>query len=285
MVGEPRGRRCGVPPSSSSARTSRPLVALLKCETTLRGAADLVQHPHRDHPGGPGRGRPPERGVRRGAQVDHQAATGGLADASRRAACPSTSTPCRCRAATRRRTAGRRGSGRRAQQPEQPRRDREPGGRPASAPGRPARRGPAPRRARRCRPRRPARSAPARAGRRRDLVGLGRAEARAPRRRLEPGSRRRAQRRRRASSTSARCGCSAGEAQRGRGRGAGRAGEASCPPTGAAGSAPGSPYAGPDQGLDSRPTAPRERGVRRAETSREGAATPTGPALRDGHRR
>ena len=74
VVGEP-GRACPVrAPSSSSARTIRPLVALLKWVTTLRVPSDLVQHPHGHHPAGQVGRRSPERGVRRRAQVDDQPA-------------------------------------------------------------------------------------------------------------------------------------------------------------------------------------------------------------------
>ena len=76
VVGEARRACAGRAPSSSSARTSRPLVALLKWLTTCAPAVDLVQHPHGDHPAGEVGRRPPERGVRRGAQVDHQPAAG-----------------------------------------------------------------------------------------------------------------------------------------------------------------------------------------------------------------
>ena len=61
-------------PSSSSARTSRPLVALLKWLTTCRRAVHLVEHPHGDHPAAEVGGGPPERGVRRGAEVDDETA-------------------------------------------------------------------------------------------------------------------------------------------------------------------------------------------------------------------
>ena len=102
----------GCRPSSSSARTIRPLVALLKWLTTLRRAVGLVQHPDRGHPAREVGRRPPERGVRRGPEVDQQAVARRLCDRRaevRRARCAATApSPGRRRP----RRAGRPGSGR-----------------------------------------------------------------------------------------------------------------------------------------------------------------------------
>ena len=98
-----RARDPGFAPSSSRPRTSRPLVALLKWLTTVPPAAGLVQHPHGGHPPGEvGRG-PPERGVRRGPQVDEQPAPDGLARPPGRGARARRRRPGRGRAAWRRR--------------------------------------------------------------------------------------------------------------------------------------------------------------------------------------
>ena len=72
--GWPRGHAPspGFAPSSSRPRTSRPLVALLKWLTTVPPAVGLVQHPDGDHPSGEVGLGPPERGVRRGPEVDQQ---------------------------------------------------------------------------------------------------------------------------------------------------------------------------------------------------------------------
>ena len=58
----------------AAARTIRPLVALLKWLTTCRLPFDLVQHPDGGHPRREVGRRPPERGVRRGPEVDQQPA-------------------------------------------------------------------------------------------------------------------------------------------------------------------------------------------------------------------
>ena len=80
-------------PSSSSARTSRPLVALLKWLTTWRRPSTscstrTVTTRAREV----GR-RPPERGVRRGAEVDDQPAAGRLPDDGVQRAAPVSGDP------------------------------------------------------------------------------------------------------------------------------------------------------------------------------------------------
>ena len=76
-VAKARGVR-GSRPSSSRARTSRPLVALLKWLTTWRRPLTSCSTRTRDHARAEVGRRPPERGVRRGAEVDDQPAAGGL---------------------------------------------------------------------------------------------------------------------------------------------------------------------------------------------------------------
>ena len=88
---------------------------LVEVADHLALAVDLVQHPHRDHPRREVGRRPPERGVRRGPQVDQQpAARAGPGRTGPRASRQYAGHARRGRAGWRRRRAGTPGSGRRA---------------------------------------------------------------------------------------------------------------------------------------------------------------------------
>ena len=126
------GRRTGpgVPgaaPSSSSARTIRPLVALLKCETTLRVPSTSCSTRTVTTRAGQVRGRAPER-RRTSRSAGRRPARGRPRPARRRrAAGSSTSTRCRCPGSddVAGEPVGRDPVGR-AQQPEQARGHRQP---------------------------------------------------------------------------------------------------------------------------------------------------------------
>ena len=235
-VGE-RGRGArGRPPSSSSARTIRPLVALLKWLTTLRLPSTSCSTRTVATRGASVGRRPPERGVRRRAQVDQQPVAERLGRPPGRGASrqtPATGPRPGSDASPESRYAGIRSAG--ADQPEQRRGDREPG-----------------RRRRRLAAARErgevegvvehAGVDPVGPGRRRvaqpgvavDQVGLGAAERRASARRRRGSPR--AQVDERVEHPLA-GGGEVREAQRRRGRGACRGAGRSCPRSGAAGSA------------------------------------------------